>query len=391
VTMKRLYPFYGPTQKYFYDSAENHVLDARRNQKPAGQQADRGCPAGLGSHIVFLELTKKCNLRCVYCYQSREAFAIGPEASEEVKFAVLTNRLEHLWKRMKSTHLVFYGGEPLLCKSLIKRITDYCDHVMVESSVRCTYAIVTNGTLLEPDINRFFIDRKFSISLSIDGDAETMKINRSVASLDSIESSMRQLAREGLPLRLIATLQSSNMSRCRQNVDYLLQLPVQSISFIPCETFCTKLNLSVQDAKIFCAVLKQKVHGLLVEQRFEELHKLTELMALIRKIDSQKRVQCRCGYGKDVFGLSQQGSLYPCPSFIGDVAFEIKSDEQVSFPKKAQMKCASCLAESLCGGHCQLANYMATTAPSSSILARCYINRKLTQLALDVYAKLYLD
>ena len=113
---------------------------------------------------LTLHLTNKCNLVCKYCFVT-----LGPEhmtkeiAFAAIKFATQSNR---------PTGLLFYGGEPLLERTLIydivartKTINEATGHVFY-------YKMTTNGVLLDEDFLKFAADINLSIGFSHDGPAQ---------------------------------------------------------------------------------------------------------------------------------------------------------------------------------------------------------------------------
>lgn len=113
--------------------------------------------------IMFL-LTGNCNFRCTYCYESE--FALSA-----TDFSVFEDSLSFIYKEMKKgykqLHIMFYGGEPLLKKDLIKSFIDTLYNKYEKSF---TFSIVTNGSLLKKhEVEEWLKKGLARIKVTVDG------------------------------------------------------------------------------------------------------------------------------------------------------------------------------------------------------------------------------
>lgn len=383
------YSFFSNGKRYRYDSINNKLFCLTDNRAVISACSDVSIANEPCSTTVFVELTKKCNLSCSYCYLNDGGRVRLQESSAKEKCKLVLQKLNEFLSKHKAVHIVFFGGEPLMEFNLLQNITDFCDKKIVKENSIITYAVVTNGTLLNNAIIKYLIEKRFYIALSIDGDSETMRENRGIKSMSGLENALEKLDTNGLPAQVIATIQHANTARYKKNLDYLLSLPTESIRFIPCDSVCTSRCVTQEDAKIFCQILKKKVKHLLNTKKYQDIKKLTDLITVIKKIDSKQKIKRFCGYGQDVFAIDQKGCLYPCPSFLGNEKFEI-TDKNINYTKCIKSKnCKNCIAYSTCHGSCQYTNYVTYQSGYNFMEAKCMINRTITKLALSVYTSLY--
>jgi len=113
--------------------------------------------------------TEKCNLRCTYCY---EDFAIG-RMSEETQAALeafIAQRVPGLVK----LSLNWFGGEPLVAKGVVLRISRFAQKVCEEHNVQFDGALTTNAVVLDKELLSELLDcRQNFYQITLDGWGET--------------------------------------------------------------------------------------------------------------------------------------------------------------------------------------------------------------------------
>lgn len=112
--------------------------------------------------------TEKCNFRCTYCY---EDFAIGRMKDPVVQ--AIKKLIARRVPELAHLSLSWFGGEPLLAKSVVQEIGAYAHELCLEHGVRFESGFTTNGYLLTPELMEYFVGishRGYQITL--DGDEE---------------------------------------------------------------------------------------------------------------------------------------------------------------------------------------------------------------------------
>ena len=108
---------------------------------------------------ISLILTKQCNLRCKYCFETHENVYMTEEtALRAIDMAVKDGGM--------SVGVSFFGGEPLLCKPLIYKCVEYSKRF---ENVKFTWNMTTNGLLLDEEFLAFARREKIDIAMSHDG------------------------------------------------------------------------------------------------------------------------------------------------------------------------------------------------------------------------------
>lgn len=163
-------------KKYLSLKARNYF--SRLQKEPFTQynsQDIKEVLSNVGS-IVF-EITNACNLKCAYCingclYNSQTTTENNYLSFDTVKSSI--DYLYPLWSSElnKSSHqeiiVGFYGGEPLLNFSLIKKSVEYCNSLKLRNR-SFKFNMTTNATLLDKHID-YLVKNNFRLTISLDGD-----------------------------------------------------------------------------------------------------------------------------------------------------------------------------------------------------------------------------
>jgi uncharacterized protein len=168
--------------------------------------------------------TLNCNMACPYCYENK-----NNETMNEDTIKAIIQFTDKLIKKecYKYLSVVWYGGEPLLYKDIIYRISD--EFIELSKIHKITYvsSIVTNGTLLDYDTARILKD-KYNLmyaQITVDGLKETNNKRRILKNgedsfniiLNNIESCHKILR-----ILIRINIDANNISDIKPLIKYLL-------------------------------------------------------------------------------------------------------------------------------------------------------------------------
>lgn len=123
---------------------------------------------------LVLQVTQQCNLRCEYCtYTDNEKYNNRTHANKFMSFYTAKRGIDFLMshsKRLQKVMVGFYGGEPLLAIGLIQQVIAYIEENYPEKDV--SYAMTTNGTLLNKEIVNYLVEKDIILTVSLDGPKE---------------------------------------------------------------------------------------------------------------------------------------------------------------------------------------------------------------------------
>lgn len=136
-----------------------------------------GVVAGWRSPIreLVVKLHERCNLACDYCYMYEAAdqgWRGRPRTMAEATLARLAWRLaEHAGRHaIEEVRVVLHGGEPMLVglDGISLAVNSFVD--AMPAGTRVSFAIQTNGLLLDEAFLRLFRRHGIRVGVSIDGD-----------------------------------------------------------------------------------------------------------------------------------------------------------------------------------------------------------------------------
>lgn len=174
-------------------------------------------------------LTTGCNLRCTYCYQNRNApRTMAPATVDAAVRQLVASRYER-------PSLIFYGGEPLLAASLVRRALDRVRQ-WAPAHLRPDIQIITNGTLLDEETTRLLVRRDVAITLSFDGISGAQD-DRGAGSFDLLD-------------RLVVGHRRKYPGHFRERFGVKVTLTSRNVRFLA-ESFHYFLSRGVRDVDIY--------------------------------------------------------------------------------------------------------------------------------------------
>jgi radical SAM protein with 4Fe4S-binding SPASM domain len=151
--------------------------------------------------LVFWEVTKGCNLRCIHC----RATATELSSPLDLPTAKAREIIEQI-SSYASPILVLSGGEPLYRRDIFE-LAGYA----TERGLRV--ALATNGTLVTPEVARRVVDAGIKrVSISLDGaDAATHDAFRGIPqAFDGAVNGLRNLKQLGMSVQINMTIARHN-------------------------------------------------------------------------------------------------------------------------------------------------------------------------------------
>ncbi len=167
---------------------------------------------------IIIQVTERCNLNCKYCIDGDYYREISDKEKSDMSFDNCAFFIKSVLKfinsnrnysQEKKLHIGFYGGEPLLNFSLIKKVVDFTEDVK-DNNITFQFSLTTNGVLLDKYLS-FLIKNKFIISISLDGN----KLHNSYRKYKNGKESYNKIYRNLIDFR------DTNPDYFKDNVEFL--------------------------------------------------------------------------------------------------------------------------------------------------------------------------
>lgn len=296
---------------------------------------------------LYLIFSKKCNLRCVYCFQKENIKRSCIFSSEEIKSIII-----------KSIHnfdeLVLFGGEPLLDTNLdtIKEILSF--------RIGLPLYIFTNGNI-SSKAQELIISNKEQfgcIAVTIDGTKnihDSLRINPNGSSFDNALSTIELFDKAGIAVQIQVNVDRRNIQDIYVLIKYLEEEKISQIHIMLNPIKYSQYMLR-QEELIQLYVDLRKKHPNLDIQVNSRL--VRNLFAFLQ--DEPLEAE-RCGLSQTVVADFSSGMLYACPhnekSRIGNISdkmiyeHSVISDLLTRTLYKSE-ECLSCEYTHLCAYGC---------------------------------------
>lgn len=343
-----------------------------------------------------LFLTRRCNLACEYCYVGK---LDGP-----MPLDVATGVVDFAFRNTPATEdvdLGFFGGEPLLELRLLEAITRYVEGHPGYDSKRVKLSVVTNGTLLTPEIARFLREHRIGITVSCDGPPAVHDRFRrfpdgrgsSAAVARGLRTALAVLER--VPVN--AVYRPETLAALPEVVEHLSSLGVRQIYLNP--DFSADWTEGEVDRvpDIYRAIADRYVRYYR-EGRPHFISLIDSKITVMLRGGYQPLERCRMGTGE--FAFDPSGRVFPCERLVSSTAEEhaIGSArglvqigplrDHVAAGPPINAECDTCGVRDYCVNWCGCSNYFMTGHYNRVGPFLCASERALLEIAADVFGTL---
>jgi len=342
-----------------------------------------------GVKELWLHITDRCNLACPMCYFQSNQTSTGERcmSRDELKRAI------GIITSTQPQAVIVSGGEPLLRRDLPELLGDLKEHGQY-------VWLLTNGTLLTPEICRQLAKSVNRISISLDGATAAVHDKmRGKGSFAAVLRGIRMLQVEGFDrIGIIPTIR-------RDNVSEIFGL----------DDFAKELHVSIDSRCLFAA------RGSAASCRDEYEISVADLIQAAREeircrlrqgYDFQQASGCsqsivdfvqpqlqRCGAGRQKLSIDVNGDLYPCQLLhedrflLGNILDFSNLNQLICEANARQVarftadridnvdKCRGCDVRHFCGGGCVVSN-VADGLPLDQCPSYCSAMQKSYRVAV---------
>jgi MoaA/NifB/PqqE/SkfB family radical SAM enzyme len=170
--------------------------------------------------LIFWEVTKGCNLRCIHCRASATELSSPNDLATKFALGIIDQIAEAF-----NPILVLSGGEPLY-RSDIFQLARYA------TDKKLRVALATNGTLVTKDVARMIVDSGVKrVSISLDGaDSLTHDSFRGIpGAFDAAVYGLRNLKALGMSVQINTTIARHNARQLPQVLELAKSLGADAL------------------------------------------------------------------------------------------------------------------------------------------------------------------
>jgi len=308
-------------------------------------------------------------MNCAYCYSP-------PNNRLDMEQETAYRSIDFIAKKYPiNTGIIFFGGEPLLKKDLIKETIRYAKEKEKNGSCYFHYKTTTNGLLLDKEFLDFAETVNMQVSISIDGIEKAhntfRKTREGIPTFSVLQEKIDLLLKYQPYSKVLMTVSPETLEYYAESVEYLLnrgfKYLIVSLNYAGNWTDKHIKELSEQYKKI--AKIYEKL--ILKEQKFYFSPFEMKLATHIQ----QDNIECYyCHLAKRQISIAYNGDIYPCVQFvkdgvsntsykIGDIESGINVELQNDIYKESKLQfdvCKECDYNPRCNNKCSCLNWQLT-------------------------------
>ncbi len=258
--------------------------------------------------------TMACNFSCEYCYQEP-----GKQVtmSKEVQEGIL-HYIENSIKKLDKLYITWFGGEPLLAKSIISELSERIDQLAKAHDCEVSYFMITNGSLFDPPLIAELKEHNYKgIQITLDGPPGIHNKRRRPKNGDEhcfehIMDNIKELLKNGMKVMIRINLDKTNADSMEKLLDLLKEEGVTEAIIDPAQVVAyTEACNSVAGNCFTTAEYTEQennIHRLLMEKGF-----VGDATGFLPK----RKTNFCCADQINSFLIDPQGNMYKCWNHIG--------------------------------------------------------------------------
>ncbi len=317
---------------------------------------------------AWLHLTDRCNLRCSYCYLPHVREDMSLETGYATIDATFRSALANGFKQVK---LKYAGGEPLLRFPLIIELHNYAQSLAEKNVLGLEGVVLSNGTLLAPDMIETLKSLDLRLMISLDGMGKYHDSHRPYAggrgSFADVAEAVDLALANGLVPNISLTVSSRTAEGLPEVMAWILErdLPFSLNFYRENELSASHEDMRLDEEKI--------INGMLAAFKVIEhnLPRRSLLGGIIDRANLSASHAHTCGVGQNYLVFDQNGQIAKCQMhirkpitdvYVADPLAVIRADQigiqNLSVEEKEG--CKTCEWKYWCTGGCPLETYRAT-------------------------------
>lgn len=300
---------------------------------------------------AWLHVTNACNLRCSYCYVSKDDMAMDESTGRAVLDSIFRTTADHGFRAVK---LKYAGGEPTLNFDLVRFLHRWAGLLAEQQGVELHETLLTNGVVLPEEVLDFVSAAGMRLALSLDLSRQAHDARRSSAAgqrtFEQICHNMERAIQRGLRPYLSITLSGTSDEESAESVGLALEwdLPF-NLNFVrPADGRPDERTLAGLVASVRAAFARIEAH---LPQY--------SLLGILDRADFSRSHRHPCGAGHSYLVIDHLGRLSPCQMELRRPVGALDGDPLETLytafpcpPVEDRPTCANCIWRYGCAGGC---------------------------------------
>lgn len=334
-----------------------------------------GCEKELKPEYFIIDLTKKCNFDCVYCFRDLDnADTISTDLLDDILNYITSFCNEN---QIRQIGLQMWGGEPIFALEHIEHVVSFFKNCSIKAAID----IETNASIISYDIAEKLFRWNIHIGVSLDGTPRLHDIQRRFRSGEptsqQVEEGIRNLKKfYGDELGGITVVTKYNYRYIREMLDYyIVDLGLKNMKFNIVRDNANAgenaLGISEDEVIVFANELLDYLQAYrMMGISFSEGNVELRAENILRRTGRSCCISHGCQGGKKIISFDQEGNIFPCEMTdfleekIGSIYDGANLTDQISkavhknrfFLPKKDVRCDGCPWWYFCQGGCSSRN-----------------------------------
>ncbi|MBR2731257.1 MAG: SPASM domain-containing protein [Clostridia bacterium] len=304
-----------------------------------------------------------CNLNCRYCFYR-------PVSADRENLIMTYETVDLLIRKLAafrptSLTVMFQGGEPTLAGLEFYRyfVAAFRNNLRVPVS----FAMQTNGLLLDDAFAAFFRENRFLLGVSLDGTGETNDRNRvdsdGNGTHDRVMQAVALLRRHRVEFNILSVVDNDSVKALGETFRFFKENGLSYIQFIPCLGTDDHAALTVENYALFLKNTFDLWYSYYIREDYVSVRHIDNYMGIF--LGSPPENCAMCGVCGSYFTVEANGDLYPCDFYcddahrIGSLSDEnpfVINEKHRAFIEESKVihsHCQGCRYHDICRGGCK--------------------------------------
>ena len=300
-----------------------------------------------------------CNFACPYCFEAKH-----PSLMDEPVQARLLQIVENKLATAGELSVLWYGGEPLVGRDALLRLSDGFRHRAATAGARYNAAIVTNGYLLTPEVAALLCAHDVKAAhITLDGPADTHDRRRPLTggrgTFDAVLANVVAAA-DVLPLSIRVNLDTDNVDAYEELLTQLADAGLAGrVTVYPAQVVAPAGDAAAPSAGYQTRCLGRAAYAAVERQFFTAARRLG---FAVPGLPGPVGAPCTAVRDNELV-VGSRGELYKCTETVGNPAEVVGN--LLTWPRAGDRllrwltyepfddeECRSCPALPVCMGGC---------------------------------------